>query len=396
MKEGEKNFVINISAGTIVKAIIIVALFALLFYLRDLVLIVLTSVVVASSIEPATLWFAKFKVGRIPAVIITYALIFTTFVGIFFFFVPSLLNETSNFLSTVPAKLPVSQSEVQQSQKVVSTLEKGLVQGQQLVMDAFSAATTKETTAVKTVAPAETVMADYAPEDIVGNGTNIINFVNKVREVFSSFPSGFVNTVSGVFGSLLGFILIVVLSFYLAVQEGGIEKFLRLLAPAKNEAYVISLWKRTQKKIGLWMQGQVLLAVLVGVLVYLGLTVLGIKNALMLAFVAAIFEIIPLFGPILSAIPGIAFGYASGGITLAIVATGLYIIIQQFENHLIYPLVVKKIVGVSPILVILSLLVGWEVAGFLGLLISVPVVTAIMEYLDDIQESKNKAKEVLI
>ena len=140
-------------------------------------------------------------------------------------------------------------------------------------------------------------------------------------------------------------------------------------------------------KIGKWMQGQLLLGVLIGVLVYLGLTILGVPYALLLAVLAALFELIPLFGPILASIPAIALGFLQS-FSLGFMVVGLYVIIQQFENHLIYPLVVRKVVGVSPILVIISLIVGAKLAGFLGLILAVPIAAAIVEFTDDIQKDK--------
>jgi predicted PurR-regulated permease PerM len=114
-----------------------------------------------------------------------------------------------------------------------------------------------------------------------------------------------------------------------------------------------------------------------------------VQNALILAVLAGVLEIIPYFGPILSAIPAILFGFAGGGATTGFLVLGLFIIIQQFENHLIYPLVVKKVVGVSPIIVILALIIGAKLAGFLGILLSVPVTSAFMEFIDDLQKDKD-------
>ena len=121
--------------------------------------------------------------------------------------------------------------------------------------------------------------------------------------------------------------------------------------------------------------------------------ILGIQNALILAVLAGVLEIIPVFGPIISAIPAILFGFASGGLTMGLLVLGLFVIIQQFENHLIYPLVVKKVVGVSPIIVILALIVGAKFAGFLGILLSVPVTSALMEYIDDVDRDKHFVAE---
>ena len=212
--------------------------------------------------------------------------------------------------------------------------------------------------------------------------------VSGLDSAVQSVSAGFVHSASSIFGGALSLILIIVISFYLAVQEDGVEKFLRIVVPIKREEYVLNLWKRTQAKIGLWMQGQLILAVLVGILVYLGLMVLGVRNALLFAVLAALLETIPLFGPIIAAIPAVAAAYVDSGASAGFIVAGLYLIIQQFENHLIYPLVVKKIVGVPPILVIISLLVGFKLAGFLGILLSVPLSSMLVEFLDDIQKKK--------
>ena len=169
------------------------------------------------------------------------------------------------------------------------------------------------------------------------------------------------------------------------------EKFLRIITPLRSEKYIIDLWKRSQRKIGYWMQGQLLLGIVVGVLVYLGLMILGIQNALILAVLAGVLEIIPYFGPILSAIPAIFIGFTTGGLKMGLLILGLFIIIQQFENHLIYPLVVKKVVGVSPIIVILALIIGAKLAGFLGIILSVPVTAALMEFVEDVQRDRDIA-----
>jgi len=82
---------------------------------------------------------------------------------------------------------------------------------------------------------------------------------------------------------------------------------------------------------------------------------------------------------------------ASHGASLGLMVVGLYVIIQQFENHLIYPLVVRKVVGVPPLLVIIALIIGGKLAGFLGVLLAVPMAAAILEFTDDIQKEKHRA-----
>jgi len=217
---------------------------------------------------------------------------------------------------------------------------------------------------------------------------SLAQIVEQINTTISSLSNGFFSTASTIFGGILSFLLVLVLSFYLSVESDGVTNFLRIVTPAKNEKYIISLWKRSQNKIGLWMQGQVVLAIIVAMLVFLGLTLLRVENALLLAILAGIFEIIPLFGPILAAIPAVTLALITNGMSSALLVIGLYIIIQQFENQLIYPLVVRKIVGVPPLISILALIIGGKLAGFVGLIISVPLATMLIEFLNDIEKNK--------
>jgi predicted PurR-regulated permease PerM len=131
-----------------------------------------------------------------------------------------------------------------------------------------------------------------------------------------------------------------------------------------------------------------LLGVIVGVLVYLILAVVGIPHALLLACLAAAFELIPVFGPVISSVPAILIAFADRGLGTGLLLVGLYIIIYQFESQLFYPLVVKKIVGISPIIVILALVIGAKLAGVLGAVIAVPLSAALMEYVHDVEKRK--------
>jgi len=294
-------------------------------------------------------------------------------VGIVYVFLPSLLDDFSNFLTTVPRYVDTMSlwdpvKTIDNSSGAFQELSAGVGKSKNLLT--------------------EIVLPNTAISEVPSSGSSLGEIIANFQRAFSSFSGGFFQTLSVIFGGILSFILIVVLSFYFSVQENGINTFLRIITPIRHEKYVVDLWRRSQEKIGRWMQGQLLLGILVGVLVFLGLTVLGVRNALLFAFIAAVFEIIPVFGPILSAIPPVITAFSQAGLPLALLTTGLFIIIQQFENHLVYPLVVRKIVGVSPILVILALIVGAKLAGFLGILLSVPVATVLMEYFNDLERRK--------
>jgi len=341
-----KNTNITISSGTIIKVILFVLLVAAVFYLKDLLLIVLTAIVIASAIEPITKWFVSYKVPRVIAVLLVYILIMFGLLSIFYFFVPTLLQEISNFLAFLP-------------------------------------------TYTNTLDLSNTIGGDFlsGPESIVKT-FSLRDALSSIQESFNNLSEGFVKSISVIFGGVFSFVFIIVFSFYFAVQETGIDDFLRVITPVKHHSYILDLWKRSQVKIGRWMQGQLILALIVGVLVYMGLTILDVRYALLLAVLAGVFELIPLFGAFLAAIPGVIIAGVDGGVALGLMVIGLYVIIQQFENHLIYPLVVTKVVGVPPLLVILALIIGAQFAGFLGIILSVPVAAIVQEFIKDVQKEK--------
>ncbi|KKP94305.1 MAG: hypothetical protein US00_C0002G0001, partial [Candidatus Nomurabacteria bacterium GW2011_GWF2_36_126] len=130
-------------------------------------------------------------------------------------------------------------------------------------------------------------------------------------------------------------------------------------------------------KIGLWMQGQLLMGMIVGVLAYLGLTIIGVKYSLILALIVVIAELVP-FGLIVATIPAVLFAYLDGGVTISAIVLCFYFILGQFETYLIYPLIVKKATGISPLVVILSVLIGAELAGIWGVFLAVPTAVCLI------------------
>ncbi len=135
-----------------------------------------------------------------------------------------------------------------------------------------------------------------------------------------------------------------------------------------------------------------ILGLVVGVLTFIGLTLLDVPQAILLAVVAAIFELIP-FGIFLAAIPAVSLAFGAGGISLALMVVALYTVVQQLEGYLIAPLVVNKMTGVSPLVVILAVLVGVSLAGFWGLILGVPVAVTMLEYINDLEKERLMKQE---
>jgi len=227
----------------------------------------------------------------------------------------------------------------------------------------------------------------------LSNSESLGDAVRNITTSLSTTTGSVLATFTAIFGGVTSFVLIIVLSFYMSVREHGIEEFLRIVAPIKHEAYVIGLWKRTQHKIGRWIQGQFILALIVGVLVFIGLSLLHVKHAFLFALISTVFEIIPIFGPFIGSVPGVLAAFVQGGLTFGVIIALMYLIIQQIESNVIYPLVVQKVLDIHPLIVIIALIVGLKLGGVLGVLLSVPLAAALMEYLTDISEGKRAMRE---
>lgn len=346
-----KEIRISITPGTIFTALLIIAGAYVFWILRDLALLVVTAIVIASAIEPGIAFFIRRHIPRFLAALLVYVLVFGSIFVLLFFFFPPIIADAAGFLAAMP--------------QFLDTIN--------------ASASLTSITGVTNFASGQ------------GGIQSFLQTLLSFQSVFTASGSGIIQLFITFFGGIFSLMLVIVLSFYFALQDTGVDDFLRLVMPLEYEDYSVDLWKRTQKKIGLWMQGQILLSVIVGVLVYLGLLIIGIPYALLLSVFTALAEIIPIFGSLIAGLAVVVVGYSDGGMALAVIVAGLFIVVNQFESNLIYPLIVKKIVGVPPLLVIVALIAGYTLAGFLGVLLSVPAAAVLLEFISDFDKRKRKA-----
>jgi predicted PurR-regulated permease PerM len=168
-----------------------------------------------------------------------------------------------------------------------------------------------------------------------------------------------------VLGGVVSFVLILVLAFYMIIEGDAFKKFFRSVAPERYQPHLVGLFTRAQHKMGLWLRGTLILGLIVGILVYIGLLILDIKYALVLAILAGILEMIPYLGPPVSAIPAVILAFSQAPAKGLLVMI-LYIVVQQLENHILAPKILQKAIGINPVVSILSFGIGFKVAGVLG------------------------------
>ena len=214
-----------------------------------------------------------------------------------------------------------------------------------------------------------------------------------LANVLFSGSASLLNIIASVFGGIALAASVLVLSFYLTINRVGVERFLRSILPLTHENYVIEIYRRARNKLSLWFQGQLLLMLIIGAAVSLGLWILGVKYSLVLGVLAGILEIVPLVGPIFAGVIVFLVAVSESWI-LGFYVLIFFLIIQQIENHLLVPLVMKKTVGINPVVVVVSLLAGSQIAGFIGIILAVPVAVVLQEMIEDWERRKLKIQRL--
>jgi predicted PurR-regulated permease PerM len=311
-----------------------------LFYLRDVIVLFFLAFILATAIEPLVNYLGRKKVPRIVTILGVYALLVLFFYMLFRLVVPPITEQVNHF-----------------------------VNDRHVITERISA------------------YLDKAPASI---RSTVYDFSNHIPEKISKYTSSnvVVNNVLGVFSGLFGFVTVLVITLYLLIENNSMENFIRDYWPSKSQTKAAKMFKEIVTKISYWARGQLVLSGSIGILTYVGLSVLGVDYALTLAIIAAVTELLPVVGPFIGAVPAILIAIAVSP-NLALWVAVLYLGIQQFENHVLVPQVMKKAVGLSPVATIFALLVGAKMLGIIGVIISVPVASAVGVLINSVKRDKN-------
>ncbi len=235
------------------------------------------------------------------------------------------------------------------------------------------------------------LLGSAVPDTVVNA---IVPRLDNIANLLLSGNASFMDVVSKILGGATFFLTTLVLSFYLTISRDGVGKFLRAILPEDLEEKVLTLYYRSRRKVGRWLQGQMVLGLIMGFTVFLGLWLLGVKYALVLAVFAGVFEIVPLVGPIFSGAlaVAVALGDSSG---LALSTLVFFVVVQQIEGHILVPVVMRQAVDVHPVIVIVAILGGYQLAGIPGMLLAIPAAVVFQEVVDDWVAKKARNREAL-
>ena len=177
--------------------------------------------------------------------------------------------------------------------------------------------------------------------------------------------------VAGVVGGIFGLLTILILTFYLLVEADQLRATLLRLFPPDRRARVAAVSRDITVKVSAWLVGQLTLGAIIGASSALGLWLIGVPFFYVLALISGVGELIPVVGPILSAVPAVAVASSISLKTVLFVLI-FFVVQQQFENHILVPKVMERQVGVSAVTVIVSLLIGGKLLGIVGAILAVP------------------------
>ncbi len=325
---------VNITTSTLFRFILIILGIFFLYLIKDILLMVIIAIIIAAAATGPVNWLQNRRVPRLLGVVFIYLFFLLLLALVIALVIPPLGEQIKQLANVFPDFL-----------------------------DQISVGFQK-------------LWGEYRLE------SNLQTILNKLGDKLSQATSNIFSTIIDLFGGLLSVIIILVISFYLTVQEKGIKRFFISLTPSEHQHYLSDLIDRIVIKIGGWLRGQLLIMLVIAILTFIGLKFLGIKYALILALIAGILEIIPYIGPILAAIPAVILAFIQSPL-LALLVIALYVVVQQLENYVIYPQVMKKTVGLNPIIIIIVMLIGAKLAGILGIILAVPLTASIAEILKD-------------
>lgn len=319
------TYKIDISHKTIIFIAILMLALWIIYLIRDLLVILFVAVIFVSALSSLVDFLVKLRLPKVLSIAITYIILIAIIAGILVSIVPTLVEQSSKLVTAAP----------------------------QLAAQFF----------------------------------NITNLDRSVfsQEVTAISKNVFSITLS-VFDSLLTIIFLLVITFYLLLERDNLENRIASFFQSKEDR-VRRLIVKIQEKLGAWLQGQLILSLVIGILTYIGLNILNIPYALPLAMIAGVMEVIPVIGPIISAIPAIFVALTISPV-LSIGVAAMYLLIQQLENNLIVPQVMKRAVGLNPLIVILAIAIGGRLLGIAGALLAVPIAVVIQIIAAEIIEEK--------
>lgn len=313
----------------------IVLLLFFCWYFKQIIVIFIGALVLSTSLEGLVNWAQKIVRKRLISVILIYLLLLAIMGFMVYSIIPVLLNNLVDLINEFPSLL-----ERPEISRLVSKY--------------------------------------VSEESLAGDFLNTSNLLNYTKDIFKNM---------GVFfASFANVLLTLLISFYISLDKDWFRKFIDIVSPKKYREYLFVLWEKSERKMRFWLYSQIVISVLIGLVTFVVLYLLGVKLALMGALLNGLLEFIPFIGPILATLIILVINVNMGLPSLFLILISLLII--QYAENIISPMVRGKILNINPLVVIFSLAVGAKLGGAIGIFIAVPLSTILVEFIKDLSCQK--------
>lgn len=320
---------IEVSHRTIIFIVALLAAIWVIIQIRDILFLLFIAFILMSALRPLVEWLANFKIPRLLSILLIYGIVFGFFGVSIAGAIPSLIVQSTKLIYDLPL-------------------------------------------VVERVMPYWNIDVRALTQQIAPISENVFKLT------------------FGIFSNIVTTLTVIVFTFYFLLERRHAESFLAITIGGSAAKQVITVLKDIEIRLGSWVRGELILMCLVGSGVYIGLTLLHVEFALPLAILAGMLEIVPMVGPIVSAIPAVLVALSTSPL-LALSVVALYFIVQQVENNLVVPFVMRKSVGLSPLVTIFSLMVGGRLAGVIGAILAVPILLVLQVIVGAFLSQKNSS-----
>lgn len=324
--------------------IVIVLLLSLIWIFRNIIISILIpilwAVVISYLLNPLVNKLTEFNLSRFWSVVLIYIVIFLFFVVVSITFIPRITTEVKEFAEALPSY----------------TTE---------AIDFFNDIYIRYLDGINSL-PREFIGIDVAFREYLASIE--IYIVDLFKDITEKGLS--------IFSNIVGIVLVPIYTFYFLKDTGFFRRKVLLSVPRSIRGEIIDIFKEINRLLNNFIRGQLIVAALVGLLSMTALLILKVEFALLIGAIAGIANVIPYFGPIIGAVPGVIIAFLDKPIKALWVIIAFFII-QQLESAVIQPKIVGDSVGLHPVFVIISLLIGGQLFGIAGLLFAVPVAASI-------------------
>jgi len=314
-----------------------VGLFALLFVARHVLFLLFVAIVLATAIKPLAAWMTRRGVPRVVAISLSYALLLAALVAPGVVGLPFVTDQAKDLLQSLPKSYSGLRTQIAQ---VSTTIAERLPER-----------------------PAWIDREDEVMESVLTTLTKALSYSGLLLR-----------------GGLL--ILIVLLTSYLwSINEAETIRSMLLFLPAEKRQEAGTVIEGIEAKVGAYLRGQGLLCLAVGSMSLVAYLIIGLPHALVLAIVAGLLEAVPVFGPVLGAVPPLLIALSLDPSAMIWVVVSA-VVIQQAENYLLVPRIMDRSVGVNPVVTLLAIAGFGALEGLAGAVLAIPMAAIIQLLLD--------------